>query len=196
MAIPKIAVSINEAESLALKAARGSGLAWGVAEEVGYACRWLAERGLPFEEALLRVLTEDLKSPIHAGITLSDAARETVGRCPLALGAIAEPVLLLPFIANVARATSVALQLAWQDGSFVLTPEAAFSTVVRSTELLLSHWQAAPGSPLTPLGKGNGGVLVRQSAWLRLSELAARTYVPESAASRQKGAGSSGGEQD
>ena len=39
-------LSRNEIESLCTKAARGAGMAWGLAEEAGYAAGWLTSRGL------------------------------------------------------------------------------------------------------------------------------------------------------
>ena len=38
--------SLNEYEALAFKAARGAGLAWGIAEEAGKAVRTLSSLGL------------------------------------------------------------------------------------------------------------------------------------------------------
>ncbi len=49
--------SLNEIEGLARKAARGSGLSWGLAEEAGKATRWLCAAGLPGADALAGLLT-------------------------------------------------------------------------------------------------------------------------------------------
>ena len=42
-------VSFNEIETTILKAARGAGMEWGLAEEAAQAARFLARLGLPFE---------------------------------------------------------------------------------------------------------------------------------------------------
>ena len=44
--------SLGEVRALAVKAARGSGLPWGLAEEAGFAVQWLEARGGPGVEAL------------------------------------------------------------------------------------------------------------------------------------------------
>ena len=51
-------VSLNEIESLALKAARGAGMSWGLAEEAAVAASWLAARSLPWAETLADLLAQ------------------------------------------------------------------------------------------------------------------------------------------
>ena len=42
-------LSLNEAQALAKKAAKGAGINWGAAHETGRAVRWLLEQGIdPF----------------------------------------------------------------------------------------------------------------------------------------------------
>ncbi|MGC1487905.1 MAG: DUF3726 domain-containing protein, partial [Albidovulum sp.] len=48
--------SQSEIEALGIKAARGAGYDWGMAEEAGMAARWLAHEGLPGPELLLACL--------------------------------------------------------------------------------------------------------------------------------------------
>lgn len=48
--------SLGEVRALAVKAARGAGLSWGMAEEAGYACQSLEQLGLPGTEILARLL--------------------------------------------------------------------------------------------------------------------------------------------
>src|SRR4029078_635119 len=45
-------VSRNEIESLALKAARGAGMSWGLAEEASVGAGWLADSALPWAGTL------------------------------------------------------------------------------------------------------------------------------------------------
>src|SRR5262249_9130674 len=86
-------VSLNEVETTILKAARGAGMAWGLAEEAAQAARWLAARRLPFEELFVSLfeagpwraeidfahgvlkprIADDRLCPIRAGAFVSDA---------------------------------------------------------------------------------------------------------------------------
>ena len=103
--------SIGEIGALATKAARGSGLDWGLAEEAGYAVNWLQRRQLPGVMALCRYL-----SWRHHG-NLTSWPDETGAHghyCPITIGAaygdgafgdevqfsrIKTPLLLIPFLA-------------------------------------------------------------------------------------------------
>ena len=103
--------SIGEIGALATKAARGSGLDWGLAEEAGYAVKWLQHRQLPGVTALCRYL-----SWRHDG-KLTSWPDETGAHghyCPITIGAaygdgafgdevqfsrIKTPLLLVPFVA-------------------------------------------------------------------------------------------------
>jgi hypothetical protein len=51
-----IDLSLNEVETIAAKAARGAGLSWGGAEEIGRAARAMARAGLPWDVQLLDLL--------------------------------------------------------------------------------------------------------------------------------------------
>ena len=59
--------SLGEVQALAVKAARGAGLSWGVAEEAGYAVRWLQANGAPGLTALANLL-QDFGSAEYADI--------------------------------------------------------------------------------------------------------------------------------
>ena len=113
--------SLNEIEAYSRRAARGAGMPWGLAEEAGYATRWLAARGLPAAELLTKLLiANDGRAyqnmapiiegaqwhaqqaplcPLCCGSALSDRFDELVqnqGR-PIVLCAVACPLLLVPF---------------------------------------------------------------------------------------------------
>ena len=55
-----MALSQNEIESLCIKAARGAGYSWGLAEQAGFAAGWLAARGLDATAPLLALLRDRL----------------------------------------------------------------------------------------------------------------------------------------
>ena len=49
--------SLGEVGALAVKAARGAGMPWGLADETGFAVKWLQARSLPGVTALCRYLS-------------------------------------------------------------------------------------------------------------------------------------------
>lgn len=66
-------LSLGELQALATKAARGAGLSWGLAQEAGWAVRWLEARGLPGAAALAEALPDGAPQ-IPIGAALSDGA--------------------------------------------------------------------------------------------------------------------------
>jgi len=210
--------SLNEIQTLSYKAARGAGLAWGVAQDAGWAVRWLEARHLPGSVALARSLTlldgQDIEAfqPIIAaahwqsrggrlhgllaGIALSD-------RCEVAftLDNVAAPLLLLPFIATVAAARRVNIDMDVADDrpvSLSVTSDnvstgaqvlAGLDEVRAVTLAMVAGEPLASACPLV-----DGGVTIDDDAWQILDGFAQRTYVPESDESRARGAGS--GEND
>lgn len=54
-----IDLSLNEVETVAAKAARGAGLSWGGAEEIGKAARAMARAGMAWDEALLAAIGDE-----------------------------------------------------------------------------------------------------------------------------------------
>jgi len=107
--------SLGETAALALKAARGADLPWGLAEEAAGAVFWLHQRGLPGISALCGYLDicghdwpdGDALCPLVTGTALSDGTRP----CPtqaderLDLGLVKAPLLLLPFVATIPPGT-------------------------------------------------------------------------------------------
>ena len=90
--------SLGETRALALKAARGAGLAWGMAEEAGAAVVWLQASGLPGAAALAALLDDwewegARTCPLSLGAAISDGA--PAGRD---VGELRQPLLLAPFL--------------------------------------------------------------------------------------------------
>ena len=99
--------SLGETAALALNAARGAGMSWGLAEETAASVVWLHGRGLPGMSALCRYLgstdiprTEGLACPINTGCALIDGTMEAPQRISDScdLGLEQAPLLLLPFV--------------------------------------------------------------------------------------------------
>lgn len=196
-------LSCSEMGALCLKAARGAGLSWGLAEEAGYAARWLYARGLDGPGALLNVLDQaDLctgvimsegsirpkanraLSPITVGTALSDFAGLRPG--PICAKPVMRPVLVLPFLHQMARAAQEARLLKWAQGSVAVDPggavcgEANLLEKLDVAEILVS---AAPDQPESAASVADPSPL-QPEILKRLDDYAMRTTVPATAASR------------
>lgn len=173
-----IALSHGEWRALVVKAGRGAGLDWGLAEELGWAAEWLSRRGLP------------------APIWLSDWFGGSSGTCPLRFGvALADgaattelpddlrvPGLLLPFLSRLGEVeVSAAQHLVVQISAEGVHFGPLWSDGPRG-------WRLASPSP-APRPAISSGFLTE------LERLAMLTNVPASSISRQ-GAGASGGDND
>lgn len=203
------ALSCAEIEALSLKAARGAGLSWGMAEEAGYGATWLEVRGLDGASTLLALLDlydeGDLASlapdvddriwrakgtylcPLAAGAALSDfrgleQADLTVGS--LSVNNVAHPLLLLPFIHALANATGTAVQLASANGTCAVDPNGAvrgdITACAERCDLVLST-QADTPDQFTP---SKTPCIIDKDTLRRLQDYAMRTTVPASDASR------------
>jgi len=205
-------LSLAEIETLGMKAARGAGLSWGMAEEAGMAARWLAAHRLPGPELLLRHLesfdrrawravapivgariwrTDDGAAlcPLAAGAALSDRAglADGPGARPITLEPVADPGLLLPFAALAARGLGRPLRIAWNGMVAVVAAagvafEADERSVMDATAARVVIEPAAPPAALR--GAEAAPRRVPLAVWQGLDRLAFRTYVPASEASR------------
>jgi len=114
-----VSYSLNEVSSLVVKAIRGSGLDWGVAEEAGFAVRWLCRIELPGAAILAqRLLLHEkiaakMACPLAVGMRVSDRAHEFHRELGSMLPAVVCPLLLMPFIANVAKQRSSLIRIRW-----------------------------------------------------------------------------------
>ena len=141
-------LSRNETESLCMKAARGAGFSWGMAEEVCFAAGWLCEQGIDGATPLLALLTQKLDRPTDFGKPVFvDGHWQSVDHgplCPIRLGAaltdraalpggpfrqdaqldpVETPLLLLPFLVRVAQICQKSLTIDWQEGRLHIRPE-------------------------------------------------------------------------
>lgn len=187
--------SRSEIEAVCTKAARGAGLAWGLAEEAGMAARRLAEAGLPGPEWLLAYLEDErgvapsmdgrrwygagghALCPLATGAALSDRAPHLDAQ--LALVTVAHPGLLLPFLSLAAPAHR-ALRLDWGPGSALAGAVgiAAPPHMPERAEVLISVTHELP-EPASQSGR-----VVALELWRRLSSLMLATTVPATEQSR------------
>lgn len=130
-------VTLAEIESYLRKAARASGLEWGLAEEAGKAARWLAAFDLPGPETMLAHLQNlagkdyaafiprcDLEPwqaadgalcPIVTGAALADRSAAMLDGNELRLGTTAYPILLVATLGQAARFHRCAFTTRWAD---------------------------------------------------------------------------------
>jgi hypothetical protein len=193
-----IALSDNEVESLCLKAARGAGLEWGLAEEAGQAARWLVARGVDGPGVLLQHLLgargklapkpvsltrlEAAGSaplcPIHLGATVSDigSLEGTV-----AIGPVAAPILLLPFLARLAGRGAV--EMRWKGGRVAVGAKSLEGDWAALAATSVAEVRIAPVESVPVFGAGLRAPLM-QSTVDGLSALAMETTVPATEQSR------------
>jgi hypothetical protein len=201
-------VSLNEIETTILKAARGAGMEWGLAEEAAQAARVLAPLGLPFEAPFLNLFSmrawdtppvlEGTKlrpgradawlCPIRTGAYLSDLGVAGVTR----LERLVSPLLLLPFAARANRK----IEMAWKGvrlrlaplGVMVISGGPCALAANKAEEMSLSLFEYdQPEGSLRALQAG--GARIDEASWAKLQGFEALTYVPASAKSRASGAG-------
>lgn len=188
--------SLGEIRALSVKAARGSSMDWGMAEEAGFAVQWLEEHGLNGVRALAQYLSQ-----VHRGDTYNDE------HCPLKLGCMVsdmnnwellegkechEPVLLIPFIANVVKDASISLS--WAEINALINGN---GVKIDDIEILVSRPSSSKQSLHIKLHDAPCEVLSYKT---RVSEgeasyvailnaLAHKVYAPATEASRLSGAG-------
>ena len=205
-------LSLAEIEAAAMKAARGAGSSWGIAEEAGAAARWLAAHGLPGPELLLRHLEafdrrpwtdvapvvadrvwraagDGALCPIAAGVALADRAAldEGPGEREVVLENVADPGLLLPFVALAAGALDRPLRVAWPGTAAVVGADGlAFETAENGVlDETAGRVVIEPAATAAERGRPRAAPRpVPLAVWRGLDRFAFRTYVPASEASR------------
>lgn len=230
--------SRSEIAALVAKAARGTGMTFGMAEETAFAARQLESWGVPALESVADHLetldagtgehqpllpliqrsgdvtatsrgdaaltfapdasgeaprAEGPFCPITLGIRLVDAA-DTIQSAPLTLPPMLSPLLIIPFLGLAAGPSgAIALQgahgvtLCAADAVAGPLPDAQRADGPLSVVRIDTRLAATPFATPRP---------VPASVWQTLNRFAARTYVPATAASRDKGAGAAASDND
>ena len=189
--------SLGETAALALKAARGAGMSWGLAEETAASVVWLHSRGLPGISALCSYLGQaaapqspEGSCPIMTGCALIDGMMDVpeTSSQTLDLGHVHAPLLLLPFVARL------------EPGHYWLQAPGLQGTVdIANGDGWQSHCLRGSGSCTVSLGdrpqidpalemitRVNGRFTCCVE---RLDAYAHRTYAPATGQSRMSGAG-------
>ena len=210
-------VSLNQIEQTARKAARGAGLAWGLADEVGRAMRWLHTYGLNGAALLAAHLDgdggDDFGGPPAAPLALTGVWRAAAGPLdPLVTGAsisdcidamprdgiqtaaIARPLLAAAFIGGAAESEGLAFEVTWR-GCVLRCARGRVQVRGALDAALADCMHCRPAEPRAGAFRGPfraprlGETTVDARAWSRLNRHARRTHVPATPASRQTGAG-------
>lgn len=206
--------SLNEVEGLARKAARGSGLSWGLAEEAGKSVRWLAGSGLPGPEALAGLLsrndgrTYDALCPLETegawiaqsgqlcplitGAVICDHATDIAAERDIDLGCTSFPMLLLPFAAGAAQIGRKTVEISWPGTTAMIEPDGriGFSedTSLRTDQADTVSIRAVGTRAGNPLPEFRRAEIPADTAKI-LGVFAHRTYAPDTPESRLAGAG-------
>lgn len=212
-----IVCSLNEVEAYGRRAARGAGMAWGLAEEAGKAARWLAERGLPGVDLLVGLLKANdgrdymtmaplivdgrwqapngRLCPICTGAALSDRIDALATGAEIYLGALRNPLLLASFLDRSCHPDIAGYELRWTGartsivhGALAIESESETAHLSETVdEVLVSAVGQIEDQPTHRFRAG--GVEIADSVWRELNALAKRTYVPATDESRARGAG-------
>lgn len=177
--------SMSEVETHCRKAARGAGLSWGEAEEVGQAVRRLSAAGLAGAEALLAYLTareagavQDSACPIKLGCRLIDGATPSLKDCHT-------PILLLPFVSSLAQDHGTALALQGDVFHGFATPDGGLFVIHSASQDC--RLKISPG--IAPSAELVWRAECAPATYAALDVFCQRTYAPETDASRASGAG-------
>lgn len=194
--------SLAECRALAIKAARGAGCPWGMAEEAGHAIRRLEAHDLPGMAALAdlfetprRCACASQTGPAACGLAELAALSDAPPPGRTEYDAIAAPLLVAAaFIGQDGPGWT----LHWPEGALACGKGgAALSGRAPSGQTTLSVAPAAATDATPDRARYSPESRpVNDDDWARLSALAALCNVPETEASRASGAGPAQSDQD
>ena len=195
--------SLNELNLMVRRATRGAGFAWGIAEEAGKATRWLCSFGLDGVGLLIDELDEASKkkalvnvnhhtwvgkSALLIGIALIDRVGFSL---PHRIEGLKNPLFLAPFMAQRAQEEQQSLTLECTQGSITVTPSGRLSMHSHLSVYHRLHLNVSNQDHLI-IGEEH---YYQYRAFLNLqaieclTELAQRTYVPDSLSNSASDAG-------
>ena len=196
--------SLSEIETVSKRATKASGFSWGVAEEVGKNIRILEMFGLPgiknlndyykkrkennFENLnLINIDNKSIKSkfcPIVVGTSFLDQIKTLEVLNEINFEKIAYPLLFLPFLSRSSEIIGKRLFVKFDDKEFLLNfNNKIYSNFLKNEIIKLAH--------NVSIKFINNSDLFTENEWLELYKLSENTFVEESDASKQSGAGAS-----
>lgn len=185
-------LSLNEVETLAAKAARGAGLGWGQAEEIGRAARWLAARQIAWASPLLALLDDK-----HPGERLAPAFHAADRSAGSADGdnwstEPCDPLWLVPLVATALYGGPLLVRMQFGEVEIAVGGDALAGATPALAALPQQPARIAveAADPIfAPVRPGQRRATLEAAERVGLERLAALTYVPASASSRASGAG-------
>jgi len=202
-------LTMPEISALCLRAARGAGLGWGMAEECAHAATWLAARDFDWANAVLyqletpsgrqvtpRVGRWDADAPVcalHVGVALSDFATlpEGPGSDGVCMGRLSGPLMLVPFAARASKLLGSALEITLDGSSWLrVSGDNVQTHVAEKSNLTVAEVSVFPAIPdhQPPIQTASQSAIISHQHLNRLDSLALKMTVPSSARSA-KGAG-------
>ncbi len=212
-------LSLNEVEALSRKAVRGVGLSWGLADEAARATRWLCAQSLDgcgHLASALDTLDDCAPGDTAPGRSGSRWSTSTGRMCPLTLGpslgdfaaqlnddgwqleGVIAPAMLLPYASNLARRRHGWVTLRWSDVSATTDGFGLSLSADREglNDMIASRVDIMAGGQMdTPQAVADRAAPQTQDL-ASLTAYAARTYAPDTEASRLLGAGAGRSDND
>ncbi len=202
-------ITLAEIEVYLRKAARASGLEWGLAEEAGKAARWLAAFDLPGPETMLAHLQSlsgkdyaafiprcDLEPwradggplcPIITGAALADRSASMLQGNELRLGKTAYPILLAATLGQAARFHRCAFTTSWSGLRLDCFGHGLSIEGDRDSLLLaeVDQVRCCKSDATTPQQVASTGAYsIDEDIFKRIDALAFETYAPATEESR------------
>ena len=182
--------SLNEFEALCKKAARGSGLFWGHAEEAGRTARLLSRSGIDHGSLLLVALGNfDENCSLWIGPALCDAGLDL--DIEFELENVCAPGFLLAFLNIMVSDNKTCLEIEWMGFKATISAEGIFcdqfkaATVDVADRVVIRQVKNVSGGPSFVHSRAQ----IPKNTIEKLLELAGRTYAPSTEESRLAGAG-------
>ena len=155
-------------------------------------------RGFPVPEgAVWRAESGEMEG-LLAGMTLADRAGGPLpfsGGSALVLAGVRRPLLAVPFLAGVAEVSGARLtvSLGARTPAIAIGPQSVSEACLALAGLAFAETvrieKSGDGAMPHDLPRLDGSIPVDREVYARLARRAARTHVPESAESRERGAG-------
>jgi hypothetical protein len=198
-----VSLSQGEATAIVVKAARGFGLSWGLAEEAGWALCQLGQYGgdpLSWFERAFKGLTENC--PITIGAAVMDHAPLPNSDVQQGgdLGLIRMPILLIPFLRQSAELVGHRLYLCENASGLRIDVTGDLGSHIEQLgSLPIGHVVIEVGALINndkPIKSKTCRFQTSMDTLTQLDKLGSRTYVPETEASRMSGAGAGASDND
>ncbi|NKB63310.1 MAG: DUF3726 domain-containing protein [Gammaproteobacteria bacterium] len=211
--------SLNQIDQTCRKAARGVGLPWGAADDIGKAARWLSAYELTsvpqivelleayepdrYEDVIPQNLASPLQpgkgrlNPLITGMVLSDLIDE-IKENPMVTGRLDYPIFTAGFLGQTALTEDRAIRLSWAGIALVFYRDALIIEGNRkdlelefceTLECERVNFSEIQTDQKNLLKPVMASVKVTWVIWQKLEKLAHHTYVEATEQSRQSGAG-------